>query len=137
MIRRLLHTSVYVLDQDRAKKFYTEKLGFEVRADATMGDFRWLAVGPKSQPDLDLVLMPIRPGMMMTEEVCAKLRSLVEGGYLGAGVFETADCKKTYEELKSRGVEFKQEPSERPYGVEAVFRDDSGNWFSLTERRGM
>ena len=137
MIRRLLHISVYVLDQDRAKAFYTEKLGFELRSDVTMGDFRWLTVGPQSQPDLNLVLMPIRAGAMMPEDACAKLRSLVEGGYLGAGVFETTDCKKTYEELRSRGVVFKQEPSERPYGIEAVFRDDSGNWFSLTERRRM
>jgi catechol 2,3-dioxygenase-like lactoylglutathione lyase family enzyme len=136
MIRRMSHTSVYVLDQDRAKKFYTEKLGFEVKTDATMGDFRWLTVGPKGPSDLEVVLMPIRAGMMMPEDACAKLRALVEGGYLGAGVFETADCKKTYEELRSRGVEFKAPPAERPYGVEAVFRDDSGNWFSLTERRG-
>lgn len=136
MIRRMSHTSVYVLDQDRAKKFYTEKLGFEVRTDAKMGDFRWLTMGPKGQSDLELVLMPIRAGMMMPEEACAKLRSLVEGGYMGAGVFGTTDCKKTYEELKARGVEFKSEPTERPYGIEAVFKDDSGNWFSLTERRG-
>ncbi len=136
MIRRMSHTSVYVLDQDRAKEFYTTKLGFEVRTDAKMGDFRWLTVGPKGQTDLEIVLMPIRAGMMMPEDACAKLRSLVEGGYMGAGVFATTDCKKTYEELKARGVEFKGEPTERPYGVEALFKDDSGNWFSLTERRG-
>jgi catechol 2,3-dioxygenase-like lactoylglutathione lyase family enzyme len=130
------HTSVYVLDQDRAKTFYTEKLGFEVRMDAKMGDFRWLTVGPKGQADFEVVLMPIRAGMMMPEDACAKLRSLVEAGYMGAGVFETTDCKKAYQELKARGVEFRSEPAERPYGVEAVFRDDSGNWFSLTERRG-
>ena len=136
MIRKMSHTSVYVLDQDRAKAFYSEKLGFEVKTDAKMGDFRWLTVGPKGQSDLEVVLMPIRAGMMMPEEACAKLRSLVEAGYLGAGVFQTADCKKTYEELKARGVEFKSPPTERPYGIEALFKDDSGNWFSLTERRG-
>jgi predicted enzyme related to lactoylglutathione lyase len=135
MIRRMSHTSVYVLDQDRAKAFYTEKLGFEVRTDAKMGDFRWLTVAPKGQADFEVVLMPIRPGMMMPEEACAKLRSLVEGGYMGAGVFETADCKRTYEELKARGVEFKGEPTERPYGIEALFKDDSGNWFSLSSAR--
>jgi predicted enzyme related to lactoylglutathione lyase len=136
MIRRLSHTSVYVLDQDRAKSFYTEKLGFEVRADVKMGDFRWLTVGPKGQADLEMVLMPIRAGATMPEDACAKLRSLIEAGYVGVGVFETTDCKKTYEELKARGVEFKMEPAERPYGIEALFKDDSGNWFSLTERRG-
>ena len=104
MIRRMSHTSVFVLDQDRAKKFYTEKLGFEVKTDAKMGDFRWLTVGPKGQSDLEVVLMPIRAGMMMPEDACTKLKSLVEGGFMGAGVFETADCKKTYEELGDKIV---------------------------------
>ena len=137
MIRKMSHTSIYVLDQDRAKAFYTEKLGFEVRQDVKMGEgFRWLTLSPKGQADMEIVLMPVRGGAMMGEEQAAKLRSLVEAGVLGAGVFETADCNKTYEELKAKGVEFKQAPAQRPYGLEALFRDDSGNWFSLCERRG-
>ncbi len=136
MIRSLSHATIYVLDQERAKIFYTEKLGFEIKTDVTMGTFRWLTVGPKGQGDLELVLMPVRAGAMLPEEACAKLRSLVEGGHLGVGVFETTDCRKTYDELKARGVVFKSEPAERPYGVvEATFTDDSGNVFSLTERR--
>jgi catechol 2,3-dioxygenase-like lactoylglutathione lyase family enzyme len=136
MIRRMSHVTVYVLDQERAKTFYTEKLGFEIKADVTMGTFRWLTVGPIGQADLELVLMPVRTGAMLPEEASGKLRSLVEGGHIGVGVFETTDCRKTYEELKARGVVFKSEPAERPYGVvEASFTDDSGNWFSLTERR--
>jgi catechol 2,3-dioxygenase-like lactoylglutathione lyase family enzyme len=135
MIRRLSHATVYVTDQERAKKFYTEKLGFEVRTDATMGDFRWLTVGTKSQPDLEIILMPIRAGMMMDEGAAATLRGLIEKTALGGGVFETADCKKTYEELKAKGVEFLSEPQERPYGIEAVLKDDSGNFWSLTQRR--
>jgi catechol 2,3-dioxygenase-like lactoylglutathione lyase family enzyme len=130
------HATIYVLDQDRAKTFYTEKLDFEIRTDVTMGTFRWLTVGPKGQADIELVLMPVRPGPMLPEDACAKLTSLIEGGHLGVAVFETTDCRKTYEELKARGVVFKSEPVERPYGVvEANFVDDSGNWFSLTERR--
>jgi catechol 2,3-dioxygenase-like lactoylglutathione lyase family enzyme len=136
MIRRMSHVTVYVLDQERAKTFYTEKLDFEIKADVTMGTFRWLTVGPKGQADLELVLMPVRAGAMLPEEACAKLQSLIKGGHLGIGVFETADCRKTYEELKARGVVFKSEPAERPYGVvEATFVDDSGNLFSMTERR--
>jgi catechol 2,3-dioxygenase-like lactoylglutathione lyase family enzyme len=136
MIRKLSHVTVYVLDQERAKTFYTEKLGFEIRADVTMGSFRWLTVGPKGQADLELVLFPVHPGPMLHEDVCAKLTSLVTEGRMGVGVFETADCKKTYEELEARGVVFKSKPTERPYGViEATFADDSGNVFSLTERR--
>jgi catechol 2,3-dioxygenase-like lactoylglutathione lyase family enzyme len=130
------HVTVYVLDQERAKIFYTEKLDFEIKTDVTMGAFRWLTVGPKGQADLELILMPVRPGPMLPEEASAKLKSLVEGGHIGVGVFETTDCRKTYEELKARGVVFKAEPADRPYGVvEAMFVDDSGNVFSLTERR--
>jgi predicted enzyme related to lactoylglutathione lyase len=135
MIQRQSHASVYVLDQDRAKAFYTEKLGFDVRADVTMGDFRWLTVGPKGQPDHELVLMPIRASQMMDEATAATIRDLVSRGVMSTGVFETADCHKTYEELKARGVEFLCPPTERPYGIEAMVKDDSGNWFSLTQRR--
>jgi catechol 2,3-dioxygenase-like lactoylglutathione lyase family enzyme len=136
MIRRMSHVTVYVLDQDRAKTFYTEKLDFEIKADVTMGTFRWLTVGPKGQADLELILMPVRAGAMLPEEACAKLQSLIAAGHIGVGVFETTDCRKTYEELKARGVVFRSEPVERPYGVvEASFSDDSGNWFSLTQRR--
>jgi predicted enzyme related to lactoylglutathione lyase len=134
MIQRLSHTSVYVLDQDRAKAFYTEKLGFEVREDQRMGDFRWLTVGPRGQKDLELVLMPLRPNPMMDEATCATLRALVERGTFGAGVLETDDCQKTYEELSAKGVTFVQPPEKRPYGIEALLRDDSGNWFSMTQR---
>ncbi len=133
MIQRLSHTTVLVLDQERARQFYTEKLGFEVRNDVTMGTFRWLTVGPKGQPDLELVLMAIQPSPYMDEETCATVRKLVEKGAMSAGVFATADCKRTYEELKAKGVEFVQAPTERPYGIEALLKDDSGNWFSMTQ----
>lgn len=133
MIRRLSHVTIFVADQERAKRFYTEKLGMEIRVDQSVGDFRWLTVGPPGQPDLELVL--VEPGGPMHDEATAKrIRDLLEGGAMGAGVFETDDCHATYEEFRERGVEFLSEPRERPYGVEATFRDDSGNWFSLTER---
>ena len=135
MIQRLSHTSVYVFDQDEALKFYRDKLGFEVRTDQRMGSFRWLTVAPKGQPDFELVLMPLTPSPMMDEATCATLRALVEKGSFGAGVLATADCQKTYEELSARGVEFVQPPSERPYGIEALLKDDSGNWFSMTQHR--
>ena len=135
MIQRFSHSTIYVLDQDRAKEFYTEKLGFEVREDARMGDFRWLTVGPKTQTEMSLVLMPITAGPTMDEEKATMLRDLVESGALGGGVLATPDCRKTYEELKARGVQFDREPTEMPYGVEAVLRDDSGNFFSLTQRQ--
>jgi catechol 2,3-dioxygenase-like lactoylglutathione lyase family enzyme len=134
MIDRLSHATVFVTDQDRAKAFYTEKLGFEVRTEVTMGNFRWLTVGPKGQPDLELVLMPLA-GSPMDADAMATLQKLVESGKLGVGVFATPDCRKTYAELKAKGVVFKSEPAERPYGVEAVFLDDTGNLFSLTERK--
>jgi len=126
---------VYVIDQDRAKAFYTEKLGFEVRDDARMGAFRWLTVGPKTQPDVRIILYKIEPGMKLTEEHAAMLRKLVDAGVLSGGVLEADDCRRTYEELRAKGVEFASEPREMPYGIEAVFKDDSGNFFSLGQKR--
>ncbi len=136
MIQKLSHTTIYVLDQERAKRFYTEKLGFELRMDAQLGPIRWLTVSPKGQPDLQLVLMDVRTCEQMVDAESARmLRQLVEKGALGASVFQTADVRKTYEELKARGVPFRQPPTERPYGIEAIMGDDSGNWFSLTQPR--
>ncbi len=139
MITKLSHAGVLVLDQDSAKRFYTEKLGFTLRNDVQMGaeftgagqGFRWLTVSPPDQPDLEFILAA--PEMGHDEQTASQLRELVAKGALGGGVWETGDCRKTHEELSGRGVTFLQEPAERPYGVEAVFRDDSGNWFSLTE----
>jgi catechol 2,3-dioxygenase-like lactoylglutathione lyase family enzyme len=133
MIKRMSHTTIYVEDQDRALAFYTEKLGLVVRTDATMGGFRWLTLGTPSQTDLEIVLMQPKAGPMFDEATIATLAELRKKGTFGAGVFQTDDCRKTYAELKAKGVEFKSEPSEMPYGIEAVFRDDSGNWFSLTQ----
>lgn len=134
MIKRMSHTTIYVEDQDRAHDFYINKLGFEVRTDAKMDNgFRWLTVGPKGQPELEIALMQPKAGMMFDEETVAMMHELRKRGAFGGGVFQTDDCRKTYEELKSRGVEFTSEPAEKPYGIEALFRDDSGNWFSLTE----
>jgi catechol 2,3-dioxygenase-like lactoylglutathione lyase family enzyme len=135
MIQRLSHAVVYVLDQDRAYDFYVNKLGFDVRTDAKMGDFRWLTVGPKGQPDLEISLMAIKPGPMLDEARARTLRELVEKGTFGFGAFDTADVRKTYAELKARGVQFLSEPQERPYGIEAIMKDDSGNWFSVTQHR--
>jgi catechol 2,3-dioxygenase-like lactoylglutathione lyase family enzyme len=136
MITHLSHATVYVLDQDEAKAFYTEKLGFEVRDDVRMDGFRWLTVGPKDQPNLRIVLMQIGTGPDTDEDDAQRLRALVSKGAIGVGVLHADDCQATFKELSARGVEFVQEPAERPYGVEAVFRDNSGNWFSLTETRG-
>lgn len=137
MIQRLSHVGLYVLDQDAARDFYVNKLGFEVRTDATMDNgYRWLTVGPKAQPDLEIILQLVG-NPMMKPEVAATLRKLLEEGQMSGGAFDTADCRKTYEELTARGVEFLQPPTERFYGVEALMKDNSGNWFSLTQHKGM
>lgn len=133
MIERLSHATVYVLDHDSAIDFYTKKLGLEVRTDAKMGDFRWVTVGVPGQPELEIALMEPKPGMVLDEETAAQLRALVEKGILGGGVFETSDCAATYEVLRSRGVKFQSPPEKQPWGVAAVFTDDSGNFFSLTQ----
>ena len=134
MITRLSHATIYVLDLDEARAFYTDKLGFTVHTDVTLEGFRWLTVTPPDR-SLQLALMSPAPGMMHDEATVAALRGLIQGGAMGAGVFQTDDCHQTYETLKARGVEFLSPPTERPYGIEATFRDNSGNWFSLTQTR--
>ena len=136
MIQRLSHSTIYVVDQERAKQFYAGKLGFDVRNDVSMGPFRWLTVSPKGQPDLEIVLMAIAASPIMDEARAKTLRGLVEQGTFGCGVLETADVMRDYQELKAKGVEFRQPPEDRPYGKEAILRDDSGNWFSLVQRPG-
>lgn len=135
MITKLSHYSIYVLDQDQAYDFYVNKLGFVVVTDAKMDNgFRWLTVRPKEQDDTEIILMPVKEGFMFDKESAQQLRDLIQKGKLGSGVFQTNDCHATYTELKAKGVEFKSEPKEQFYGIEAIFRDNSGNWFSLTQR---
>jgi len=146
MITRLSHTTIYVLDQDEALKFYRDKLGFEVRNDLTMDNgFRWLTVGPKTQPDLQIILMIVRESpkfaadkeeapIGMGKSQATMMRELLQAGAMGAGVLEVDDCRATYEQLKAKGVEFLAPPTERFYGIEALFKDNSGNWFSMTQR---
>ena len=133
MITKFTHSTVWVLDQDAALRFYTEVLGFEARTDVTMDTFRWLTVGPPGQPDFELILAVPGPPMLDPESA-GHIRAMVAKGALGAGVFATDDCRRSYEEMKARGVEFLTEPAERSYGIEATFRDNSGNWFSLMQR---
>ena len=133
MIDRLSHVTLWVTDQDEALKFYTEKLGFVVRTDATMDGFRWLTVSPKDQPEPEIVLVQPSQGPMMDQETADAIQTLIGKGAMGGGVFYTKDCKATYEELKAKGVEFIAPPQERPYGVEAIIKDNSGNWFSLNQ----
>ena len=136
MITRLSVTGVWVKDQNEALRFYTEKLGFEIRADVTSGDYRWISVGLKSQPELEVGLYALKPGGLLTEDEVQMLTKLVESGKLGHGVWKTDDCQKTYEDLKAKGVEFVQPPTDRPYGaIEAVFKDNSGNIMVLSQDR--
>ena len=134
VITKMSHVSIFVLDQEEAKQFYTEKLGFVVKMDQKMdGGFRWLTVCPKEQPELEIILMGIGPGPMMDEKSSEQLKELVKSGKLGAGAFSTNDCMATYEELKAKGVEFFYPPKQQFYGIETLFKDNSGNWFSLNQ----
>src|SRR5689334_12398628 len=131
----IANTQLWVHDQDAALAFYTEKLGWEVRSDVTlseMGDFRWLTVGPVGQEDFAIVLMAI-PDEMMGAETAAQVRDLMGKGFAGTVFLTTDDVHADAELLKSRGVEFTEEPEERPYGIDAGFRDPSGNSFRLTQ----
>ena len=135
---RIANAQLWVHDQDEALRFYTQKLGMEVRADVTlpeMGNFRWLAVSPPSQPDVSIVLMAIPGPPMMDAETAEQVRSLMAKGFAGTVFLTTDDCHASYEELKARGVEFSETPEERPYGIDSGFRDPSGNSFRLTQVR--
>ena len=135
---RIATAQVWVHDQDEALDFYTKKLGMEVRRDVTlaeMGNFRWLTVGPAGQPDVAIVLMAIPGPPVMDAATAEQVKSLMAKGFAGTIFLTTDDVHATYEELKSRGVEFVEEPEERPYGIDSAFRDPSGNNFRLTEVR--
>jgi predicted enzyme related to lactoylglutathione lyase len=130
------NAQVWVHDQDEALAFYTDKLGWEVRSDVTMpemGDFRWLSVGPVDQPDIAVVLMAIPGPPVFEEETRKQIHDLMGKGVAGAIFLTTDDCRAAYQELRARGVEFSEEPEERPYGIDAGFRDPSGNSFRLTQ----
>jgi catechol 2,3-dioxygenase-like lactoylglutathione lyase family enzyme len=134
MIQKMSHVTLFVRNQDEAKDFYVDKLGFQVRTDHTMdGGFRWLTVGPPQQPDLEIVLMEPKPGPMLDDEAAQAVQVLLRKGVLGAGVFQVDDCRKTYEDLKAKGVQFAGAPEERFYGIEAIVKDGLGNWFSMTQ----
>ena len=128
------HVSLFVNDQNKAYDFYVNKLGFKVHLDVAMDNgMRWLTLNPPEQPDLEVVLMDANSPMYNDEEVSKALKLLLEKGVMGAGVMYTPDCRATYEELKSKGVVFKNEPKEQFYGIEAIITDGVGNWFSMTQ----
>lgn len=134
MIAKLSHASIYVLDQDSAYDFYVNRLGFVEKMKIPIGDDAfWLTVCPRDQKEIEITLMPINKGGMFKAEVAQQLSELVKNGTFGFGVFECTDIYATYQELKDKGVVFTKEPTQEFYGVEAMFRDDSGNWFSLTQ----
>ena len=133
---RIANAQLWVHDQDEALAFYTEKLGMEVRADVTMaelGDFRWLTVSPAGQEDISIVLMAIPGPPVFDEETARAIRELTAKGAASAVFLTSDDVYKDYEELKARGVEFTEAPEQRPYGIDAGFRDPSGNHFRLTQ----
>ena len=133
---KITNAQLWVHDQDEALAFYTEKVGMEVRADVTvpeLGDFRWLTVGLPGQDDPSIVLMAIPGPPVMDSETAQQVKTLMGKGFAGTIFLTTEDCQASYEELKGRGVEFSEEPSEYPYGIDSAFRDPSGNNIRLTQ----
>ena len=135
---KLSTAQLWVHDQDEALAFYTNKLGMEVRSDVTlpeMGGFRWLTVGPPSQPDIAIVLMAVPGPPVMDRDTADQVKALMAKGFAGTVFFTTEDVEADYEQLRSRGVEFSETPEERPYGIDCGFHDPSGNSFRLTQVR--
>ena len=133
---KIANAQLWVHDQDEALAFYTDKLGMEVHRDVTlpeMGDFRWLTVRPAGQDDVSIVLMAIPGAPVMDAETAEQVRSLMGKGFAGTVFLTTDDCRADHRTLADRGVEFVEEPEERPYGIDAGFRDPSGNSLRLTQ----
>ena len=136
MLTQLTTVQVWVHDQDESLAFYTEKLGLELRDDVTvpeLGNFRWLTVGVPGQDDVAIVLMAVPGPPVFDEETRKQIQALMAKGAATGLFFATDDIHATYEELKARGVEFQQEPTEQPYGVDAGFRDPSGNQMRMAQ----
>ncbi len=145
MIQKMSHSIIHVIDQDQAKDFYVSKLGLEVKVDHSLPTgFRWLTVAPKGQSEVEIILMKVGSGGDFVKMKGANegkndakdvdtIAALLKKGMFSGGAFQTADCRKTFEELKAKGVEFVSEPKDQFYGVESVFKDPFGNWFSLTQ----
>ncbi|MEV0351617.1 VOC family protein [Nonomuraea sp. NPDC050680] len=132
MITNISLVTVYCLDQDKTRDFYVEHLGFKAQADVSMGEgFRWVTIIHPNQPELQVTLMT--PGPPLDADAADFIRRQLEKGQLGGLGLRVDDCRKTYQELSAKGVTFLQEPSDRPYGVEAVMRDNTGNWLVLVE----
>jgi catechol 2,3-dioxygenase-like lactoylglutathione lyase family enzyme len=135
MITNVSLVTLYVTDQDEAKKFYCEVLGFVEGTDISMGDgFRWVTVHQPDHPELQVTLMV--PGPPLNEEMADAVRRALAAGSMGGFGIATDDCRAEHQRLAGLGVEFVQEPADRPYGVEAVFRDSSGNWLVMVEPKG-
>ena len=135
---KLSNVLLWVHDQEEALAFYTEKLGFEVRADVTLpelGNLRWLTVGPAGQPEIAVVLQPIPGPPVIDSATAEQVQTLMAKGLAGSIFLTTDDCYAAAEELKGRGVEFIEQPEERPYGIDSSFRDPSGNHIRLTQVR--
>ena len=127
---------LWVHDQEVAVKYWTEKVGMEVRQDVTvpeLGSFRWLTEGPPGQDDVSIVLMAVPGPPVMDESTRNQVLDLVAKGFAGTVFLTTENCQATYEQLKARGVEFTEPPHEMPYGIDSGFRDPSGNSVRLTQ----
>ena len=134
MVTRLSHTSLFVSDQDKAYDFYINKMGFKVHTDAKMENgFRWLTVTAPGDPDHEIVLFPAFSDVNgFDQDAKNALQVLLDKGMMGSGVWQTNDCKATYEELKAKGVDI-SEPKDQFYGIECLIKDGCGNWFSMTQ----
>jgi uncharacterized glyoxalase superfamily protein PhnB len=133
---KIASAQLWVHDQEVALKYWTEKVGMEVRQDVTMpemGDFRWLTVGPPGQDDMSIVLMAVPGAPVMDDDTRKQVLDLVAKGFAGTVFLTTENCQASYEEMKARGVEFTEPPTQMPYGIDSGFRDPSGNSVRLTQ----
>jgi uncharacterized glyoxalase superfamily protein PhnB len=133
---KISRAQLWVHDQEVALKYWTDKVGMEVRQDVTepaLGNFRWLTVGPPGQDDVSIVLMAIPGAPVMDDATRQEVQNLMAKGFAGTVFLTTDNCQASYDQMKARGVEFTEEPTQMPYGIDCGFRDPSGNSVRLTQ----
>jgi catechol 2,3-dioxygenase-like lactoylglutathione lyase family enzyme len=133
----ITHSGIFVLDQDEALDFYVGKLGFEKHTDVDLGFMRWLTINVPGQPERE-ILLEVPGGPMHDAATADQVRDIVTKGATGLALgLTTDDCRNTYEELRAKGVEFTEEPTERAYGIDCGLRDPFGNRIRITQPVGM
>ncbi|OIB03843.1 glyoxalase [Paenibacillus sp. LC231] len=126
---KIMVTSIFVEDQDKALEFYSEKLGFVKKEDVPVGEFRWITlVSPDEQDGTELLLEP------NNHPAAKEYQKKIYADGIPATMFGVADINKEYKRLLEQGVKFTMEPTKMGELTIAVFDDTCGNLIQIVEK---